>query len=323
MLSKLYNEVTEQVKLSDEEIKKEYTRLNEKISLYYIASQPLEFLKSITPSEEEIKDFFTKKSIQFKQPLSFNLEYISLVQENKYEGAIQDEIKKITLRLNKKEDFIKVAKDFNLQAKETGLFSQTDPIPGIGWSAQILGLLEKVKVGEYLPPIKMDKYYYILKLKERKEPYVPDFDTIKDKVKDSFIKHKSQNMARQKIEDCLKELKTTLQIDPKSIDFDKTAKVYGLKSGSTDLFQYGSYIEGIGASDTFWMRAQNLKENDFSDIVEMDPAGFYIIKLKSKIPIDEKKFGEEKTEFTQKFLAQKKEEYFNKYLEELKRKVER
>jgi hypothetical protein len=71
------------------------------------------------------------------------------------------------------------------------------------------------------------------------------------------------------------------------------------------------------------MRAQNLKENDFSDIVEMDPAGFYIIKLKSKIPIDEKKFGEEKTEFTQKFLAQKKEEYFNKYLEELKRKVER
>ena len=320
MLSKLYKEVTEQVKLSDEEIKKEYQRLNEKLSLYYIASQPLEFAKSISPGEEEIKDYFTKKSIQFKQPLSFNLEYVSLALENKDEGAIQDEIKKMVLRLNKKEDFIKAAKDFNLQVKETGLFSQTDPIPGIGWSPQILGLLEKVKVGEYLPPIKMDKYYYILRFKERKEPYVPNFDTTKDKVKEAFIKDKSGSIARQKIEDCLKELKTTLQTNPESIDFDKTAKVYGLKSGSTDTFQYGSYIEGIGASDTFWMRAQNLKEDSFSEIIEMDPAGFYIIKLKSKIPIDEKKFGEEKTEFTQKLLAQKKQEYFTKYLEELKKK---
>ena len=306
--------------MSDEEIKKEYQRLNEKLSLYYIASQPLEFAKSISPGEEEIKDYFTKKSIQFKQPLSFNLEYVSKALENKDEGAIQDEIKKITLRLNKKEDFIKATKDFNLQVKETGLFSQTDPIPGIGWSPQILGLLEKVKVGEYLPPIKMDKNYYILRFKERKEPYVPNFDTIKDKVKEAFIKDKSEELARQKIEDCLKELKTTLQTNPKSIDFDKTAKVYGLKSGSTDTFQYGSYIEGIGASDTFWMRAQNLKEDSFSEIIEMDPAGFYIIKLKLKIPIDEKKFAEEKTEFTQKLLAQQKQEYFTKYLEELKKK---
>jgi hypothetical protein len=55
----------------------------------------------------------------------------------------------------------------------------------------------------------------------------------------------------------------------------------------------------------------------------MGASGFYIIRLKSKIPIDEKKFTEEKEEFTKKLLVQKKEEYFTKYLEELKRKTER
>jgi parvulin-like peptidyl-prolyl isomerase len=52
------------------------------------------------------------------------------------------------------------------------------------------------------------------------------------------------------------------------------------------------------------------------------PSGFYIIKLKSKIPVDEKKFREEKPEFAKKLLLQKKEEYFSRFLQDLKRKAQ-
>jgi len=321
MLSKLYKEVTGNLNLSEEEIKKEYQKLNEQINLYYIASLPSDFIKDVTASEEETKNYFIKNSFQFKRPLSFNIEYVSLATEDKNEAAIKDKIKRLALRLSKKDDFTKAAKELNLEVKETGLFSQTDPIPGIGWSLQILSLISKLKIGEFTMPIYMDKYYYILRLKEKKETYIPDFQTIKDKIKEVFIKEKARQIAQQKIEDCLKELKTTYKTNPKSIDFYRIAKIYGLKSDSTQFFRYDSYIEGIGASDNFFSVAQDLKEDDISGIIEM-PSGFYIIKLKSKIPVDEKKFTEEKPEFVKKLLLQKKEEYFSRFLEDLKRKAQ-
>jgi len=336
MLSKLYKEVTGNLNLSEEEIKKGYQKLNEQINLYYIASLPSDFIKDITATDEEIRDYFIKNPLQFKQPLSFNIEYVSLASEDKNGAAIKAQIKLLALRLTKKEDFTKAAGELNLQVKETGLFSQTDPVPGIGWSEQILVLLSKLKIGEYAPPIYMDKYYYILRLKEKKEPYIPDFQTIKDKIKEVFIKDAARKIAQQKIEDCLKELKTapvrntkasteeskiSNGTNPKSIDFYRIAKIYGLKSDSTQPFRYGSYIESIGASDNFFTAAVGLKEDDISGPIEM-PSGFYIIKLKSKIPVDEKKFTEEEPEFAKKLLLQKKEEYFSRFFEDLKRKAQ-
>jgi len=320
MLSKLYEEVTGNLNLSEEEIKREYQKLNEQISLYYIASLPSDFIKDITASEEEIRDYFMNNPLQFKQPLSFNIEYISLPAEDKNEAAIKDKIKLLALRLSKKENFTKAAEGLNLQVKETGWFSQTEPVPGFGWSGQILSLISKLKIGEFTPPIYMDKFYYILRLKDKKEPYIPDFQSIKDKVKEVFIKKAAKKTAQQKIENCFRELKTASKTNSQTLDFDKIAKIYGLKSGSTVLFKYGSYIEGIGASDNFFNASVDLKEDAMNGIIQM-PSGFYIIKLKSRIPVDENKFREEKAEFAKKLLLEKKEEYFNRFFQDLERKA--
>jgi parvulin-like peptidyl-prolyl isomerase len=225
IISKLYKAVTDKLNITGESVKEEYKKINEQVDLYYIASNPLDFVKDITASEEEIKNYFIKNSFQFKQPVSFNIEYISLASEGMDEQTIKNKINKLLWRLNKKESFAGVAKDFNLVVKETGFFSQTDPIPGMGWSPQILNLISKLKIGEFSSPIYMDKYYYILRLKERKESTVADFETIKDKVKERFIKDKSQEMAKKKIADCLEKLKELRQTKSKSIEFDKVAKI--------------------------------------------------------------------------------------------------
>jgi len=313
MLSKLYKQATGNIKVSEEEIKKEYRRLNEEISIDYIASLPSDFLKDISASEEELKDYFAKNSFEFKQPLSFNIEYVSVDSEDKIKNALR--------RLNKEKNFSKAAKDAGLKAKETGLFTQTDSIPGIGWSPQILSLLSQLKLGQFSAPIHLDKNYYILRLKERKESYIPDFAAIKDKIKEAFIKNKTSQIAKKKIEECLKVLKETYSTDPKSINLERIAKTCGLKSDSTNFFKYGSYIEGIGASDSFWTTAQELKGDEISNIIDV-PAGFYIIKLKSKNPIDQKKFESEKPEFSQKLLQQLQQAYFVKFIEELKKKAQ-
>lgn len=306
ILSKLYKQVTDNIRVNDEEIKDGYSKANEQISISYIVSAPSDFVKNLKPSLQELKDYFADNSIKFKQPLSFNLEYIVLDSLQRTKDALA--------KLNKNADLAKLAKELGLSVKETGLFSQIDPIPGIGWSPEVFTLISKLKIGQFSPPIHTDKYFYILKLKEKKEPFIPNFEEIKDKIKDAYLKEKSTELAKLKIDEALKNLRDLN-------DFKKTAKKTGLKSDTTALFKFGSYIEGIGASDNFWVAAQHLKGNEFSDIISM-PSGFYIIKLKSKSPLDQKKFQNEKVDFAQNLLQQKRREFFSKFTEELKRNTQ-
>ena len=159
----------------------------------------------------------------------------------------------------------------------------------------------------------MDKNFYIMELKERKEASIPEFEEVKDKVKEAYIKDESTKMAEKKAKECLEKLKT-------GDNFEKAAGEIGLKIGSTDNFKYGSYIEGIGASDQLWIAAKQLKDDETSEILNL-PSGFFIIKIRARIPIDEEKFKEEKTDFEEKLLSQKKQYVFAQFVNELKRKA--
>jgi parvulin-like peptidyl-prolyl isomerase len=308
LLGKLYKQVTNGIAVNDEEIKEEYRKFNEEISVNYIQADPADFAKALSPSEQELKDYFAKNSLAFKQPLSFNLD--SIVSDS------EDKIKQAYARLNKKESLEKIAKDMGIEVKETGFFGQTDAIPGIGWSAEIMNLVIKLKAGRYSVPIKVDKNYYILRLKDKKESYIPEFEKIKDKVREKFIKDRSRELAEAKIEDCYTKLS-----DAKGQDFSKAASEFGLKSDSTGMFKYGSYIEGIGASDELWLKANELKETEFSRVLNI-PSGFYIIKVKSRVAVDEKKFDNEKAEFGKLVLEQKQREFFAKFTQGLIKKAQ-
>ena len=163
----------------------------------------------------------------------------------------------------------------------------------------------------------MDSKYYFMRLKGRKEPNIPQFEKIKSKVKDAFIKERSEKMAKERIDEALKSTK-----DPNvKADFNSIAKKLGLKTGITDLFQFDSYIEGIGASNKLWLTGDKLKPEETSDIIDM-PSGSYIVKVKQSLDIDDKKFSEEKDEFSQKLLSQKKQEAFSKFLEGLRKQAQ-
>ena len=278
-------------------------------SVYYIAAVPAEFSKEIPAAENDLADYYKNNTELFKEPLSLNMEYVALDDQLKAKNAVG---------LIKKNDGLeKIAKEYSVSVKETGFFAQTDPIPGIGWSPAISEMVAKLKVGQYANPIVMDKKYYFMRLKDRKEPNIPQFEKIKSKVKDAFIKERSEKMAKERIDEALKSTK-----DPNAkADFNAIAKKLGLKTGATDLFQFDSYIEGIGASNKLWLTGEKLKPEETSDIIEM-PSGSYIVKVKQSLDIDDKKFSEEKEEFSQKLLSQKKQEAFSKFLEGLRRKAQ-
>lgn len=311
VLSKLYKEVTASLPLTEEEIREEYTKANQQISIYYISAIPDNFTKGLSPSEDELRAYFSRNSLKFRQPLSFNIDYMIM------KNAVK--VKEAADLLSRKTEFKKVSEQVEAKIEQSGLFTQNDPIPGIGWSPEVLKLLEGLKTGESSPPIQIDNQYCIFQLKEKKEPYIPDFEEIKDKIKEAFVKERGEEIAKERTANCLNKLNELRQAGPKSVDFSKTAKELGLDYGSTEPFKYGSYIEGLGSSDKFWMTARELEEGSFSDIINA-PGGLYIIKTKSREPVDEQKFAEEKKEFSEKLLLRKQQEYFNKFTEDLLKK---
>ena len=314
-IAKLYDLKTKGITANDDEIKKAYSKENEKFSLYYIAAIISDMANSIKPKEEELAEFYSKHSLDFKQPVSFNLEYLISDTENKIKEALKS--------LSEKKDLAKAAEENKLTLKETGLFTQNDPIPGIGWSLEVSEIINNLKAGGLSPIIHIENNYYVLRLKERKEPYIPEFKDIAEKIKVSFIKNKAIETAKEQIESCLKDIEKSYQNNPKAnIDLEKYAKAYGLKYASTDAFSAGSYIEGVGASDDFFNAASKLADNQISKIIT-NPLGSYIVKIKSKIPVDEEKFQKEKADFSAKFLSGKKETYFTKFLEESKKSFEK
>ena len=111
ILAKLYKQVSDNVKVSEDELREEYSKANEEISIFYIASNIAESAKNLSPSQQELKYYFDKNSTQFKQPLSFNLEYAALDS--------QDKIKEAFSKL-KNRNLDKPSKETGTLIKETG-----------------------------------------------------------------------------------------------------------------------------------------------------------------------------------------------------------
>jgi peptidyl-prolyl cis-trans isomerase D len=310
MIQKLSDQTAGKVSVTDAEIREAYRKDHEQLNLDYISAIPADFAGAVTIPDAQAKDFFTHNSLDFKQPLSFNLAYVSTDKE--------PQVTAINARLEK-EPLEKIAADMGLAIKETGLFTQSEAIPGIGWSRELSAKLESAAMGQVFAPLEMEKKYYILKLKERKEPYIPEFEAVKDKVKAKLVKERSRQAAKDKITAFL----TTLSQDAakqKPEGIEKLSAAAGLKTGTTGMFKSGSYLEGIGASDSIYTAGSGLKEGQLSDVIEI-PSGFYIVKVKAKETIDEQKLSQEKEAVKEKLVEQKKSEIFGKFAEDLMKKA--
>ncbi|MGD9015589.1 MAG: SurA N-terminal domain-containing protein [Candidatus Omnitrophota bacterium] len=305
-IAKLYYQVTSQIRLSDEEIKHAYEKINEQISLDYISTLPDDFLGEVSVEKQELLDYYNQNTEQFSRPLSYNLEYIKL------ESKDNQIIKEIGQLLNQGFSLQDAVKNTEWEIQETGFFNTNQPIPQIGWSTEILEILPKLKAKDkaWPQPIQTDaNIVYFVGLKEKREPHTPPFEDIQDEVKQKLTHQKASQIAKGKLEACGKEAEIS--------NLAAAAEKFNLEIGQTELFKRQGYVEGLGDSDIFFEAVENLAEDQISQIVTT-PSGFYLVKLKQRIRPDEKEFQQEKEEFATNLLAQKREEYFRNFLSELK-----
>ncbi|MDP1852966.1 MAG: SurA N-terminal domain-containing protein [Candidatus Omnitrophota bacterium] len=336
-ISKLYEELTEGINISGQEIEAEYKKENEEIKVEYLLISPTDYAGEIKIKDEEIKEYFDKEKSSFLRPASVNIEYLGIdySANEQDKDKIKEKLQQLKTNIKNPDDFARIAKEQSLSIRETGFFLQDGFIPGIGDSVEINKLCFGLSLDEISPPLEAPNGVYILRLKSKKEAYLPETNEVRDLIINALRDKKCYLMAQDKATEILTQLKDGYAKKPKGT-FPIIAKDLGLKIKESPLFKRNSPIEGIGVSEEFAASAFNLTQgipevadasaisnvnNNINDIIEINKNFYIILGIKEFIGIDKEKFAKERQDVTDKLLSQKKEEAFMKFMQELKGKA--
>jgi peptidyl-prolyl cis-trans isomerase C len=130
-------------------------------------------IPQITISEKTLKEYYANHQEKFTKPVRFKIQQITV--------KTRDEAQDILNNLQR-------GADFSWLAKKRSIDSANEKGGDIGWltEAQILKpvreILDTLKPGNISGIIKIDSHYRIIRLQDRKEGEVEDFDKVKNAV---------------------------------------------------------------------------------------------------------------------------------------------
>lgn len=216
ILAKLYNQITQNVKFSDDQIRQEYLKANEEINIYYIASLFSNFAAKIKPSNKEIAAFFEKNKAMFKEPPTKdaptripeltevkNKVKDALIKEKSNKMA-EDKIKECAEKLKKK-DFKQAAKASGLKTGQTAFFKSSGQIEKLGAADIFWDAAKKLKDKELSSILSNEKGYYIIRLGAIKPTDEAKFSKEKDEFGKKLLSQKKSEVFTAFSEASIKE----------------------------------------------------------------------------------------------------------------------
>ncbi len=317
-MAEIFKQETKAAAVTDEEIKAAYEKQNVQTRVAYIAFTPDIYKNSVTATDADIQAYYEKAKENFKIPPQVNTIYAGIeykegsTEEEK--NAVKEKVKQLGT-LARTKGLALAAEELSLEAKETGFFGLDDPIPTMGWLPQLSNLLFDTEKGSLSQIIQTTRGLYIFEIKDKKESYIPTFEEAKDKVKDALINEKAREIARKNAEGLLTKIKD------QRLSFEKAAEEAKLSVKETPLFSRESYVAELGMAPSLKEAAFKLEKDAIAEEVVALEQGFYIIKSLESPKLDEERFNQEKKDFSEQLLEEKRNQIFNTFFEALKNKA--
>ncbi len=209
-------------------------------------------------------------------------------------------------------DLEKYATEKDLPIKATGFFKEGDEIPEIGRNPSFYSSAASLKVGEISPVVSLPPNFYIVKLLEKKDSRIPSLEEVKEEVRKRVIGMKAEEKTRQVAEDLLKQMRAGKGIH-------ELAKERGIQVEETGLFtRAGGMVPKIGPMGEYMAALSSLTgKHPFPQEVLKTKDGYFVVKLSASEPADSNKFSSVKKDLEKRLLSQKREEFFQNWLQEL------
>src|SRR5438093_13456055 len=156
------------------------------------------------------------------------------------------------IRKSNRTPLVELAKEYHLQVAQTRAVATTEPLLELGNSPEVKDTIFRLREGEVSAPIRTDRGYVVLTLKQVLPSHQGSLEEVRDKIVASLKQEKAQQAARSKAEELSKRAKAGEK-------FDAAAKALGLDPKTSDEFSRAGSIPGVGSgkqvSAAFGMKA--------------------------------------------------------------------
>jgi peptidyl-prolyl cis-trans isomerase D len=309
IIKKLIDTVAPETVLSDTELKKEYQKRNEKITLQYVLFSASDFAKNASVSDDEIKTFYGQHKEEFRTSPTIVLNYV----QAKDKALVFSLAKKLTPGSN----FAAVAKTLKLEVKTSTPFTQEQPILTFASNPDYVEKFFAMKPGEYSPALEVPDGWQIVQLKEKKDSVVPALQDIRDKVKEALLLEKGFALAKPQADKSLLALTGAL----KTKDFKTAATGLGLKAEETAAFGRKDYVANTGLVQEFQQEADSLNsQKRLSEVISTSqgPAIIYLEKMEKP---EDGQFESDKENFRQMLSAERRNQILITFMTQLRAKA--
>jgi len=214
------------------------------------------------------------------------------------------------------EDLLRAAEERQLLVMTTELFTKKGPGQGVRDPAKFASAAFDLQNMEISNIHDFGDEYYILQVVEKMPPQIPEFETVKEKVRNDLVKEKQDQKARDDADALLAALKIGESLS-------SAGKNYKQDPVSTGFFKRGDSVPSVGFESEINASAFKLSENrKLPENVIKGSKKYYVIQFKERKDPDPLGFDSEEKEITQSLLVQKQTRMFNSFLEQIKNNSE-
>ncbi len=310
MIKKLIDDVAPERVLSEAELKKEYQKRNEKITLGYVLFTASDFSKNAAANDDEIKTYYEQHKEQFRLPPTIVLNYVQTKDK-----ALADTLSK---ELTPASSFSSLAKQLKLEVKTSAPFTLDQPILTFASNPDNIQKFFAMKPGEYSPPLEAPDGWQIVQLKEKNDSAVPPLQDIKDKVKDALLLEKGFALAKPQADKSLRALTEAL----KTKDFKTSAKDLGLNPQETPAFGRRDYVASTGLIQEFQQETDSLNAKKKLSGVISTSQGPAIIYLEKQEKPEDGQYESDKENFRQMLSSEGRNQILITFMSQLRAKAD-
>jgi peptidyl-prolyl cis-trans isomerase D len=213
-------------------------------------------------------------------------------------------------------DFTKLAQDNGVSLNTTRWFSNGEILPEVGQNQEFYKAALSLGAKDIGPVIEGTNAYYLLRLKDKKEPAVPPLEAVRPVIEKEVIGAKSSELARQKASSMLDQLK-------KEKDVAKVAGQNSLPVEETGLFlRNAPQLPKLGDLPDLKTGAMTLSaQKPIADRIYTNKDAAYLFAFKESQGADMERFEKEKDQLTKQALAESRQRIAQKFMEGLKAKA--
>ncbi len=203
------------------------------------------------------------------------------------------------------------AKAHNMKLEATGLFTEKNPPSVLGINPEVLSGLFSLGKGELSSLLEVPQGVLIAEVLEKKAPYVPELEEVKDRVKKDVKREKARQLCRQKAEDLLKLAKKK--------GLKEAAKQMKLDVKDTGFFKRMDRSAGGKLPAQVVEEAKGLYEQKrLPDEVLEASRRFYVVSFNKSKPADLSGLEKLKDQLRNQLLMMKQQTVFKDWLDHLR-----